>query len=355
MPAETLPITAYVCAMDVQGVYSSVGPQAESLTGFTSGEWTARPRLWLERLHPEDRARVLPALSRARRSAGPFVLEYRLVHRDGSARWIRDESRRVVDESGKAAIHGTWTDITAEKARERESADRGLALTSSREDVDQFVSVASHELGPPLRRIATLTDLLVRRCAGELDPQSLEMLRRVAAAASGAQRLLAGLVHYAEQGRGTPEPADLEAAFDAAAAELRDAAAACGAKFIRGPLPEVWAEPALMSRVFYNLLDNSLKFRSAEPPIVRVWAEPAGSAAWTVCVRDNGVGLEPRQAERVFFLFERLGRPGEGLGLGLAVCRKIVERFGGRIWVESEPGVGSTFRFTLPAASPGPR
>jgi chemotaxis family two-component system sensor kinase Cph1 len=136
--------------------------------------------------------------------------------------------------------------------------------------------------------------------------------------------------------------------LDQALADLREAVEQSGAKVTRSPLPEIEAEPSQIVQVFQNLIGNALKFRGEAPPRIHVSARREGRE-WVFSVRDNGIGMDPAEAEQVFTLFKRLHPEIPGSGIGLAICRKIVERHGGRLWVESEPGRGSTFSFTLPA------
>lgn len=342
-----LPGVTYVAPYDAQGAFTSISPQVERLLGFPRERWVREPRFWLSRLHPADRARVLGLLVRAHKGGRGFSAEYRLLGSDGRPRWVRDEARAARDAGGRALfIIGTWTEVTGRKARERERASQDLSLESSRAELTRFVSVVSHEFAAPLRRIIHLGERLRERARRGLDAESSELLERMAASATRLRELVSGLVRYAEQGSGPAAwtEVDLDRVLDQQLVELDEAAAREGLTLTRDPLPTVWSEPALLGRVLFNLLDNALKFRGPRPPAVHVGARRAG-AQWIISVRDNGVGLDPRGAADVFSLF-----PGDARGMGLAVARKFVERLGGRIWAESEPGGGADFRFTLPVA-----
>lgn len=351
---ESLPIVTYVANLGVQGSFSYVSPQAKDLLGFAPEEWVAKPRLWFQRLHPDDRRRLVPRLARAHAGGRPFRAEYRLLGRDGRARWIRDESQVVGERRGEAPlVQGTWTEITASKELERSAEGKARALRSEQAQLEQLVSTASHELTAPLRRIGNLSELLARRAAGRLDAESLGLLERIRQSAAGLQRLVAGLVEYRDLGRTAPSLADvaLDEVLDEAERELAGAVAARGAVITRTPLPRLRTDRLLVYRVLLDLLDNALAFRGPGPAHIRIWAERAGGD-WIISVRDNGLGLTPREAARVFSLFEAAAarKTAAGLRLSLPISKKIVETLGGRIWVESEPGEGSTFRFTLPAA-----
>jgi chemotaxis family two-component system sensor kinase Cph1 len=352
---ECLPLTTYVAATGVQGSFTFISPQVEALLGYAPREWLADGRLWLTRLHPEDRPRVLPLIARAHKGGESFVAEYRLLDRAGRPLWLRDESRLVRDENGAPLfVQGTWTEIDRRKNLEQETAGRGRELSSTRDQLKQFVSAASHELTAPLRRMVNLADMLKSRGCGR-DEETAGMLQRLRASACRLQDLVSALVYYTESAEAC-EPAtrvELEEVFTDVLQELAPAARACGARIVRAPLPPVLGDAARLRRVARTLLDNALKFRGERAPAVAVWAERQG-ARWVVAVRDNGIGVHPRDAQRIFELFDPVHARSryEGLGIGLALSKKIIESLGGRLWVDSMPGEGAVFRFSL-AAAPG--
>lgn len=350
---ESLPMTVYVSALDVQGAFTYISPRVETMLGYTWREWLADRSLWLKSLHPDDRGRVLLALARSHRGHEGIREEYRLLDRRGRAHWIKDESRVARDEAGRPLfIQGTWTEITGRKRMEDESARKSRQLAASQLEVTELVSVASHELTAPLRRIVNLGESLARRGAAPLDAPARDMLARIVDSASDVQELLRGLVLYAEQGgsRTHSTLVDLGELVDRAAGGLVGQVEKHGAGVTKSALPRVWTEPALLERVLCNLLENALKFRSRRPPRIHVSAKRAADE-WVVSVQDNGVGMDPGLARRAFALGARAGRGG--VGLSLSICNKLVQLLGGRMWVESEPGEGSIFRFTLPARAEG--
>ncbi|UPT72400.1 MAG: ATP-binding protein [Elusimicrobiota bacterium] len=354
--AKSLPVVSYVAALDVQGAFTYMSPQVERILGYAADEWTRGRGLWLERMHPEDLARLLPGLVRAHRDGAPFSAEYRLRDRRGAWRWIRDESVLVHDEEKRPlCIRGTWTEITDAKTGAAKAVKLSRALASSRSDLAQFVSAASHELKAPLRRIVNLAGLLDARAGAALDAESRELLERMRASAETMQGLVAGLADYAEtEVPAAPVPVDAEEALRAALRSLGAEIGASGAEVTYGDLPCVRAEAEPLRRVFSELVGNALKFRRPETPRVHVSARSTLESA-EFLVRDNGIGIAHGQTESVFGLFGRVDpRAHAGRGIGLAVCRKIVERLGGRIWVVSEPGEGSTFHFTLRPAPEKP-
>lgn len=349
---DRLPLTTYLASPAWRGALLFVSPQIEALLGYTPAQWLARPRLWLERLHPDDRARVLPQLMRSRQAEERLVSEYRLLDKAGRPRWVRDESWLVSDPSGAPLfIQGAWTDLTERRELRSELELCRGELGRAREELEDLVAATAHQLAAPLRRVVNLGQSLEAGWGGRLDAEGLGVLRRMTGSAERMQALVTALGRYAEAGVAPLKPrrVSLEAELDAVLAEMSGPIGESGAAVTREPLPEVLATPELARLLLRNLLDNALKFHDEDPPRVRIWAERAGPE-WVVAVRDQGAGIPHRQARRIFSVFERAhpGRPG--LGLGLAECRRAAQRLGGRIWVESEPGEGSTFRFSLPAA-----
>lgn len=239
---------------------------------------------------------------------------------------------------------------------ERTSADEQLRRTTanlqrSNTELQQFAYVASHDLFEPLRMVTSYLELLSQRCGHQLDPRGREF---VAYALDGARRmdaLIRDLLAYSRvdlRGR-SPEAVDFERVLHEALGNLKVAIEESTATITHGPLPRVRGDSVQLTQVLQNLIGNAIKFRGTEPPRIEVTAE-ARDQEWVFRVRDNGIGIEPKQFDRLFVIFQRLHTRQEyaGTGMGLAICKKIIERHGGRIWVESAPGQGSTFLFTLP-------
>jgi light-regulated signal transduction histidine kinase (bacteriophytochrome) len=247
---------------------------------------------------------------------------------------------------------------TAELEREVGERKRMLAeLTRSNRELEQFAYVASHDLKEPLRKVRVYLQLLQRRCGEVLGEQGGQYLAYAVDAAERMQTLVQDLLAYARVGsRGNAlAPVDCATVFAEAVANLEAAIQESGAALTCGALPTVEADRTQLVQLFQNLLGNAIKFRGEHPPVVRVEAVH-NQTEWLFTVRDNGIGIDRRYVDRLFVLFERLHNRSEypGTGLGLAICKKIVERHGGRIGVESEPGKGSTFWFTLPAGGHHP-
>lgn len=245
--------------------------------------------------------------------------------------------------------------------RERRRAETRLRhytgeLERSNRELQTFAFVASHDLQEPLRMVSSFTQLLAKRYQGKLGPEADEFIGYAVDGAKRMQQLILDLLAYSRVSSRAAafERISAEKALAAALARLGHLATEAGATVTHDPLPEVMAEPTQLGQLLQNLVGNALKFRApGRPPAVHVSARREAEG-WRFSVRDNGIGIDPAHAERIFVIFQRLHTREEypGTGIGLAICKRIVERHGGRIWVESAPGQGSTFHFLLPDAPP---
>jgi light-regulated signal transduction histidine kinase (bacteriophytochrome) len=224
-------------------------------------------------------------------------------------------------------------------------------LNRSNEELRQFAYVASHDLQEPLRMVASFTQLLAVRYKGQLDADADEFIAFAVDGASRMQRLIQDLLLYSRIGT---KGADLrntssEDALQQALANLRGAIEESGARVTHDVLPTVHADETQLTQLFQNLVGNAIKYHGAAPPRVHIAAAEEGVSKWAFSVRDNGLGIEKQYFDRIFGVFQRLHTRSEfsGTGIGLAICKKIVERHGGTISVESALGTGSTFRFVL--------
>lgn len=234
----------------------------------------------------------------------------------------------------------------------RDELDRAKAeLESSNKELEQFAYVASHDLQEPLRMVTSFTQLLAKRYEGKLDEDADQYIGHVVEGAARMQQLISDLLTLSRvASRAAPSKlVNCEKVLDDTLASLSASIEDAGARVTHDPLPIVRADPTQLGQLLQNLISNSIKYVDKPPPQVHISATQEESA-WCFAVRDNGIGIESQHTERIFEVFQRLHGQQEfsGTGIGLAVCKKIVERYGGRIWVESEPGKGSTFRFTLP-------
>ena len=240
------------------------------------------------------------------------------------------------------------------QAAEEELARKVEELARSNRDLEQFAFIASHDLQEPLRMVATYTQLLAEKYRGKLDANADRYIAYASEGAVRLQTLIQDLLALSRVARGNAPGSvvDSNRAVEAAIENLKGTIAGTGAVVRCEGLPRVLAEPSQLAQVFQNLISNAIKFRTEQKPIVSVQSKRVGRH-WEFSVSDNGIGIALEHQDTVFVIFRRLHARSEfpGNGIGLAICRRIIERLGGRIWVESRPGEGSTFKFTLPAIS----
>ncbi len=291
---------------------------------------------------------------------------YQLAFREGLVRdyplEIRNRDGRVVsvlynasvyrDEEGKVqGVFAAARDITELKQAEEKLRESLADLERSNKELEQFAYVASHDLQEPLRMVSSYTQLLERRYKGKLDNDAQEFIAYAVDGANRMQRLIQDLLSLSRiSTRGNPfKPTDCNVVLGQARANLDMVMSENNALVTNDELPFVMADETQLVQVFQNLIGNAIKFRGKEPPHVRVSAEK-NKNEWIFSVRDNGQGVDPQYHDLIFVIFQRLHPKEEypGTGIGLAICKRIVERHGGRIWVESKPGKGATFYFTIP-------
>jgi PAS domain S-box-containing protein len=332
-------------------VVTSWNAAAERIFGYRAEEMIGQPIL---RLLPEDRHAEEPMiLERLRR--GERVDHFETVRRTKDGRLL-DVSVTI---SPLRDTHGTIIgaskiarDITAQKQLERELAQRATKLERLNAELQQFGYIVSHDLQEPLRTITNFVQLLAQRSHGKLDAEADTYMTFAVEGAQRMQALITDLMTYTRVGE--KKQGDIAVDCGAVLAHVLDdlqlAITDSAAEVTSDALPTVHGDASQLRLVFQNLIGNALKFRSATPPRIHVSAR-RDETQWVFSVRDNGIGLDLRQAERIFQVFQRLHTRREytGTGIGLAICKKIVEQHGGRIWVESEPETGATFFFTLPA------
>jgi PAS domain S-box-containing protein len=308
---------------------------------------------------PQEVATKYRADELAIMESGTPLINQEQMHTDqtGIQRWVLATKAPWRDSQGKiVGIVGISRDITEIKQTQAELQRYAAELERSNQDLQQFAYVASHDLQEPLRMVASYTNLLARRYQDQLDKTAAEFMGFIVDATSRMQALVQDLLAYARvETQAQPlVPTALEAALTQALTNLQVGIRERGATITHDPLPSVMADERQLVQLFQNLIGNAIKFCKDKSPEVHVSAEPR-TDDWVVSVRDNGIGLEPQYAEKIFQIFQRLHGKGEypGTGIGLAICKKIVERHGGRIWVESAAGQGATFSFTLKSESAG--
>ncbi len=290
--------------------------------------------------------------------AGGAQKEVRLRGKDGRAVYAQWNTSLITGAAGEAQYCiSQVVDISAMKAAEEQIRRYAEDLERSNRDLQHFAYVASHDLQEPLRMVRGFMELLAKRYRGRLGPDADEYIRYAVDGAARMQNLIKGLLAYSRVGTQGKRltPIDAAASLRQALENLQVVIEETGAEVTSGSLPWVMGDDVQLAQLFQNLISNAVKFRSGEPPRIRIAAAEEGEGFWRFSVTDNGIGFDPRHAERIFQMFQRLHGQGEyeGTGIGLALCKRIVERHGGRIWVESEPGKGSTFYFTLPKQRAG--
>jgi PAS domain S-box-containing protein len=276
--------------------------------------------------------------------------EMKVLRADGVPVEVEAAGARIQFD-GRPALQVVYRDITERKRTEQQIKKAVLDLERSNRDLEQFAYVASHDLQEPLRMVASYTQLLAQKYESQLDDKAQSYIHYAVDGAMRMQRLINDLLTYSRvntQG-GPPEPTDSHAALGEALGNLATAIEENLAIVTNDDLPVVSADATQLQQVFQNLIGNAIKFRGKDSPHVHVTALREGGE-WLFSVKDNGIGIDAQHAERLFVIFQRLHTRQEypGTGIGLAVCKRIVERHGGRIWFESEPGKGSIFYFTLP-------
>lgn len=259
----------------------------------------------------------------------------------------------VKDKHGAVShIIAEFSDVTTYKQTQEALMHRTDELARSNRELEQFAYVASHDLQEPLRMVASYTQLLARRYKDQLDEDANEFIHYAVDGAMRMQALINDLLMISRVGtRGKAlQPYDAAMALEHALINLRLAVGESGATITHDEMPRVMADGSQLTQLLQNLIANALKFHGGQAPAIHIGAQPQGRE-WVISVKDNGIGIAPEFFDRIFVIFQRLHGKQEypGTGIGLAVCKKIVERHGGRIWVESKPGQGATFLFSLSA------
>ncbi|HEX75654.1 MAG TPA: PAS domain S-box protein [Dehalococcoidia bacterium] len=337
-----------VTVRDFEGRFLAWNRGAECIYGWSEAEALAMNIVDI--VPKEKRDEELALMRQLQRGELLESFEMQRVTKDRRTLDVWITVTKLSDDAGlPIAIATTERDITERKRAEEELKQIMAELKRSNAELELFAYVASHDLQEPLRMVSSYTQLLERRYKDRLDADADEFISYAVGGAKRMQDLLNDLLAYSRVGtRGKPlEPTDCAAVFDAAVANLKVAIRNSGAEVTHDALPVVMADEGQLVQLFQNLIDNAIKFRGEELPRVHVSAEQRGNE-WVFSVRDNGVGIEPQYFERVFIIFQRLHSGYPGTGTGLSICKRIVERHGGRIWLESQAGKGSTVWFAIP-------
>jgi PAS domain S-box-containing protein len=329
-----------------QGRFVDCNDQLAQMLGYSRQELIGREVGSL--VHPEDGPSILANIERGQEAH----VEHRMRHKDGRWLVIEAHGQTVADQARKVRFTA-FRDVTERRGAERALQQSAEELARSNKELEQFGYIVSHDLQEPLRMVTGFLGLLQAQYGPRLDAKAGEFIGFAVDGATRMSGLIQDLLEYGRVGRKGKElqPTDVGPAIAVALANLRGTIQEAGATVTQDALPTIVADPTELAQLFQNLIGNAIKFRAPGRACqVHVGAQRQG-AGWVFSVRDNGIGIAPDAFDRIFVLFQRLHTRNEyaGTGIGLAICKKIVERHGGRIWVASEPGQGTTFHFTLSA------
>ena len=344
--------TAGIAHVDLSGRFMKVNRRLCEILGYGEQELIGRPVKEIS--HPEDRNLTDSQRMRVRSGEKPSVrFEKRYLRKSGAIVWVDLSVALACDASGVPQYEiALFDDITERKKAEAALREAHEELKRSNAELEQFAYVASHDLQEPLRMVSSYTQLLMRRYGDKLDGDAKDFTAFIVDGATRMKQLIEDLLAYSRVGTRDKnfKPVDSESSLRRALTNLRAAIQDSGATVTQDKLPTIPCDEVQLAQLFQNLIGNALKFRKPDvAPAVHVGAAEQG-AEWEFMVRDNGIGIEPQYFERIFMVFQRLHDKGEypGTGIGLAIVKKVVERHGGRIWVQSQPGAGTTFHFTMP-------
>lgn len=303
---------------------------------------------WTQTVHPGDLEENIRRWKNSVETGGMFEIEHRLRRSDGVYRWHLSRARAMRDKAGTISMWiGSATDIHEQKETEAE-------LRRLNEDLNHFAFAASHDLQEPLRIVSSFSELFLQSYRGQFEGDAKTYIEYIKQGVKRMRELLADLLSYTQvtQDKGAiSETADLNRALEFAIQNLKTAIEENGAELAAGKLPQVCGHETHFVQLFQNLIGNALKYRGKNPPRIRISVE-ARNREYRIGVADNGIGIAPAHHQQIFGVFKRLhGSDIPGTGIGLSICQRVVERYGGRIWVESEPEQGATFYFTLPFIS----
>ncbi len=320
---------------------------AEKIFGWTSLETVGRPIMELNLIYQEDVPLVQRTMANLTDGKSTQVVSAnRNITKDGRILYCTWYNSVVIDERGEmASVLSLVSDNTAQVRADEE-------LKRSNDELQQFAYVASHDLQEPVRMVINYLSLLERRNKGRLDPKSEEYLNFALDGGVRMRQLISDLLLYSRIDTQGKEfvPVNMQEVVSKTLILLKLPIEESDAEIIVRPLPTIMADESQMMQVMQNLISNALKFRGPDRPVISV-SSTQGAKGWTIAVTDNGIGLDMQYADKIFQMFQRLHTGSEypGTGVGLAVAKKIIDRHGGRIWVESKAGKGATFFFTIPS------
>jgi len=340
-----------VALVNRSGDVLAAGPQSINVLGWPPGALVGRNTFDL--IHPEDREHSRRALEALLESASaPRQIEVRVYGLDGQWRWVEKTFSNFLHEPRIAAIVLTCRELDVRNAEREQQQKQNEELVRTNVKLEDLAYAVAHDLKEPLRTISMFTELLLQ--AGS-ENERKELAGFIVDGAKRMSALIEGLHAFALHSFDDPPTrVDLNLAASDALTVLTQAISDCNATVTLGPLPQVLGHKKQLVRVLQNIISNAVKYRSTAPLHIQIGADKVASE-WRIRVSDNGVGIPPEHRRRIFQLLKRLhGAENPGAGLGLAICKKLIEGMGGEIWVESNPGGGSAFYFTIPAITDEP-
>ena len=334
-----------ISVIDAQGDILYGSASTANILGYQPEELVGRN--CLELVHPEDRDHSRKALRDVLAKSGPLQWDARILNKDGSYSWVESTVSNLLGEAEVQAIVVHQRNIDAERATEEQQKQHAEELARSNARLEEFAYTVAHDLREPLRAISVYTEMLTEET--QMDASARQMAKFITDGTKRMSALIDDLLAFASTGmREPPRWVDLQAAVQQARQNLALEIEESGARLTVDSLPMVPGNEIHFVRLFQNLIGNAVKYHGKKSPNIHVSAEQQG-CSWVIGIEDDGVGIAPENHARVFMPFVRLANPEiPGTGLGLAVCKNIVEGLGGTIRVESEIGLGSTFSFTIP-------
>lgn len=355
------------------GKYEYVSPSIHKIFGYTDKQMYANPLLIQKIIHPDFHPYFQEKWADLLNGIVPPTYEYKITDPEGNERWIIQSSLGIFDEDGQiVGIQGIIRDVTErikteqeleqyrqhlEKIVENRTAEiesKNKELQRSNQELEQFAYVASHDLQEPLRMVSSYTQLLSQRYGDKLDEKGHRFINYAVDGAARMQRLIEDLLSFSRVTTRGKEmvPVDCLNLVGHVCESLKILIRQTGAEITYDQLPEVFGDAVQLEQLFQNLISNAIKFRGERKPQIHIGCkEVAGSYQFSI--QDNGIGIDEKFSDRIFIIFQRLHTREEysGTGIGLSICKRIVERHGGEIWFASTPGEGTTFFFTLRAVS----